>query len=292
LYAARAGLRTVVLDRGLPGGQMLNTTDIENYPGIRSILGPELSRRMAGHAQDFGAEFVMANVTRIERQDGRFLVHSSGGLYEARAVIYSAGSTARQLGVPGEERLRGRGVSYCATCDGAFFKGLPMAVIGGGDSAATEVLHLRHLTDTVYMVHRRDRLRAKAALAERVLADERIQMVWNAVCTEILGEHEVTGVRLRNVATGEEPTLEVAVVFVAIGLIPNTDLVQEFVEVNESGFIKTTRAMETRTPGLYVVGDVTDAPLRQIVTSCGDGAIAAHCAHDFITGGPYGYGTA
>ncbi len=291
LYAGRAGLQSVVLERGPPGGQMLNTTEVENYPGIPSILGPDLSRVMAEHAKGFGAEFVVADVTSIERGDDGFTVNTGKVVYQAQAVIYGAGSTPRRLGVPGEEELKGRGVSYCATCDGAFFKGQRVAVIGGGDSAATEALHLRHLASRVFVVHRRDRLRAKAALADRVLADGTISMVWDSVCIEIVGDGEVTGLRLRNVNTEEKSRLDVAAVFIAIGLIPNSGLVKDLVELDAAGFIRTTRAMETKTPGLYAVGDVANTPLRQIITSCADGAVAAYYAHDYVTGGPYGHGS-
>lgn len=290
LYAARAGLKTIVLDRGIPGGQMNNTTEVENYPGIETIMGPELSMAMAQHVQKFGPEFVTANVSAIERVDDRFRVVTSKVHYLATAIIYAAGAYPRELGVPGEKELRGRGVSYCATCDGAFFKGERMAVVGGGDTAATEALHLRHLGEKVFVVHRRDRLRARPVLAERVTSDDRIEMVWDAVVTEIVGNEQVERLKLQNVKTREERELEVAAVFIAIGLIPSTELVKDMVELDEAGFIKTNRVMETSVPGLYAIGDVANTPLRQIITSCGDGAIAAYYADEYITGGPYGRG--
>lgn len=290
LYAARAGLRTVVLERGIPGGQMQNTTEVENYPGMESILGPDLSMAMARHVQKFGPEFVTANITAIERVGDRFRVVTRKVHYLATAVIYAAGAHPRELSIPGEKELKGRGVSYCATCDGAFFKGERVAVVGGGDTAATEALHLRHLAHKVFVIHRRDRMRARPVLADRVLADSKIEMVWDTVVTGIVGGEKVEKLAFRNVKTKQESELEVAAVFVAIGLIPNTDLVRDLVELDEAGFIKTNRVMETSVPGLYAIGDAADTPLRQIITSCGDGAIAAYYADDYITGGPYGRG--
>lgn len=288
MYAARAGLHTVVLDRGVPGGQMLNTTEVENYPGLESILGSELGLAMARQARKFGPEFVTANVTALERVGDRFRVVTSKVHYLATAIIYATGAQPRLLGIPGEQELRGRGVSYCAVCDGAFFKGERVAVVGGGDAAATEALHLRHLAQRVFVIHRRDRLRARAILANRLLADDKMELVWDTIVTGIVGQEKVEKLRLQNVKSREEGELEVAAVFVAIGLIPNTDLVKDLVELDEAGFIKTNRVMETSVPGLYAVGDVANTPLRQIITSCADGAIAAYYAHDYITGGPYG----
>jgi thioredoxin reductase (NADPH) len=283
-YAARANLRTLVLDRSGTGGQCNLISELENYPGFPKVLtGEEFTDRFETQARQFGAEFAEEDVSTITPVSDRYVVATENGEISAATVILATGASHRHLGVPGEEELSGRGVSYCATCDGPMFEGKPMIVVGGGDAACDEASFLSKLTDRVIMVHRRERFRAQASLAERVMNNPKIEVRFNTELQEILGGPNEFGidavreVRLVDTATKETTVEEVAAVFIFIGSIPQTELVP-FVERDETGYVVTNSHMESSSPGLYAVGDVRVTPFRQLVVAASDGAIAAHAA--------------
>ena len=278
-YGARANLRTVVLEEMAPGGQALLIDKLENYPGLPvPVDGYTWTETMRSQAEEFGAEIRSTSVSAIRKAGDAFAIDTSDGPVKAKAVILATGAKHRHLDVPGEETYAGRGVSYCATCDGPFFKGKRMLVVGGGDAACDEAMFLSKLAEKVIMVHRKDRLRAQKALADRVLANPKIEMLWNTVVDEILGAKAVEKVRLKNLHTGELSELPVSAVFVFVGSIPQTGAIDDGVARDESGSILTNDRMETSLPGLYAVGDVRATPFRQVVTAVSDGAVAAHCA--------------
>jgi len=283
LYAARARRKTVLLEKGVIGGQIALTELVENYPGIPSINGFDLAQAMLNQAESYGLEVEYAETTGIE-QDGRlWLVRTAEDEYVAKAVIVTAGADYNKLGVPGEERLTGRGVSYCATCDAAFFKEQHVAVVGGGDAALDEGLFTTRFADKVTVIHRRDKLRAGAILQERAFANPKMEFVWNTVVTEVLGEDGVTGMRLHNRETGEDTMMDVAAVFVFIGQHPNTGFLGGLVPVDEGGHALVSEWMETDLPGLYVAGDARRNSARQVVSSAGDGATAAIAAEHYLS---------
>ena len=283
LYAARARRKTVLLEKGVIGGQIALTELVENYPGVPSINGFDLAQAMLTQAESYGLEVDYAETTGIE-QDGRlWLVRTAEDEYVAKAVIVTAGADYNKLGVPGEERLTGRGVSYCATCDAAFFKGQHVAVVGGGDAAMDEGLFTTRFADRVTVIHRRDKLRAGAILRERAFANPKMEFVWNTVVTEVLGEDAVTGVRLHNRETGEDSTMDLAAVFIFIGQHPNTGFLGGLVPLDEGGHALVSEWMETELPGLYVAGDARRNSARQVVSSAGDGATAAIAAEHYLS---------
>ena len=277
LYAARAELAPVVV-AGVPaGGQLLITTDVENFPGFpEAVAGPELIERMRRQAERFGATFVDDNVTRVDFAR-RPLVLATGthGTVAADAVIVATGATARWLGLPSEQRLVGRGISACATCDGFFFKGRPLAVVGGGDTAMEEALFLTKFATQVTIVHRRDRLRASPIMQERARRHPKIAVRLNAEVTEVLGGEAVTGLRLRDTATGVTSELEVGGLFVAIGHAPATDIFRGTLELDPGGYVVVREGTRTSVPGVFAAGDVRDRRYRQAVTAAGDGCMAA-----------------
>ncbi|MCH7522734.1 MAG: thioredoxin-disulfide reductase [Chloroflexi bacterium] len=283
LYAARARRKTVLLEKGVIGGQISLTELVENYPGVPSINGFDLAQAMLKQAESYGMETQFVETTALERDGKAWLVRTAEDEYLARAVIVTAGADYNKLGVPGEERLTGRGVSYCATCDAAFFKGQHVAVVGGGDAAMDEGLFTTRHVDKISVIHRRDRLRASAILQERAFANPKMEFVWNTVVTEILGEEAVTGVRLRNRETGEDSSLDVAAVFIFIGQHPNTDFLRGLVPTDEGGHAVVNEWMETERPGLYVAGDARRNSARQVVSSAGDGATAAIAAEHYLS---------
>lgn len=287
LYAARSKLDAVLLERGLPGGQLLNTELIEDYTGFESILGSELAERMAKHAQKFGLAIETVNVSAIRKLDtGEFRVTTDGGdAYVAPALILTAGGTPVKLGVPGEQELAGKGVSYCAICDGAFFKDEVIAVVGGGDAATEEADFLTRYGSKVYLIHRRHELRAQKVLQERVFRNPKMEVIWDTVVEEILGDGKgVTAVRLRNAKTREARDLPVGGVFIFIGFNPNTgSLLEDHVEHDAAGYLITDRDMRTSLPGLFAAGDVRAQLTRQITTAVGDGTTAAIAAEKYLT---------
>jgi thioredoxin reductase (NADPH) len=294
LYAARARRKTLLLERKVTGGQIALTNEVENYPGIESINGFDLSMAMQKQAEKYGLEVEAGDVVSIDQQGDHHLVRTSeDDAFLAKSVILTGGADHVVLGVPGEEKLTGRGVSYCATCDAAFFKDQDVAVVGGGDAAMDEGLFTTRFAKKVYVIHRRDKLRASAILRERAFAEPKMEFVWNTVVEEILGETEVTGLRLRNVVTDETSSLDVSAVFVFIGLRPNTGFLRDKVRMDPGGHILVNEWMETGIPGLYAAGDIRANSARQVVTAAGDGATAAIRADHYISdrfGGPAGAG--
>ena len=275
-YASRANLSVLMIDRGIYGGQMNNTAEVENYPGFNSILGPDLSEKMYQSSTQFGAEYAFGTVLHVQAQDdGSWRVVTDMDEYTTNSVIVATGSDYKKLAVPGEDDYAGRGVSYCAVCDGAFFRGQHVIVVGGGDSAVEEATYLAGLADKVTVFHRRDKLRAQQILQERAFANDKIEFVWNTEVEEILGDDKkVTGVRVHNNVTDEVYTVDAAGVFIYVGVLPVSDVVADLGITNERGWIETNERMETALPGIYALGDVREKELRQITTAVGDAAIA------------------
>lgn len=278
IYAGRGQLDTVILEKGLPGGQIAQTEEVENYPGFdEAIGGPELSQRMARQAEKFGARIVMEEVEAVsgDANEG-FLVRGYDADYRARAVILATGANPRRLGVPGEDEFYGRGVSTCATCDGFFYRGKKVVVVGGGDAAVEEGAFLTKFADSVTVVHRRDELRANKALQERAFENPKMHWVWNTVVEEILGEDDVVvGVRTRDVQTGETSTIAADGVFVYIGHDPATTFLRGVVKLRESGYVDVQDEIYTSVPGIFAAGDIADEVYRQLGTSVGAGTRAA-----------------
>ncbi|GGA43667.1 thioredoxin-disulfide reductase [Psychrobacillus lasiicapitis] len=283
VYTSRANLSTLMIERGIPGGQMANTEEVENYPGFEMILGPELSTKMFEHAKKFGAEYAYGDVSEIVDGEVYKTVKVSGKEYKALAVIISSGAEYKKMGIPGETELGGRGVSYCAVCDGAFFKGKNLVVVGGGDSAVEEGAFLTKFANKVTIVHRRDALRAQKILQDRAFANEKIDFIWNTTLKEIHGkEGKVGSVTLVSTVDGSEREFETDGVFVYVGMLPLTKPFSNLGILNENGYIVTNERMETAVPGIFGAGDVRDKMLRQIVTATGDGSIAAQAAQHYI----------
>jgi thioredoxin reductase (NADPH) len=282
LYTSRAGLKSLLVERGIFGGQIVNARQVDNYPGFPdSISGFELASLMHEQAIKYGLETINAMVTAI-KPGGKYSVITTEGNFEAEAVIIAAGSEYRKLGVPGEQELVGRGVSYCATCDGFLFRDLDVAVVGGGDTAITDALELSEHASKVYVIHRRDQLRAGQVLQQKALARPKLEPVWNTVVEEIIGDNKVSCLSLRNVKTGEITKLEVAGVFVAIGIEPNSQCFADIVELDETGLIKTNELMATSAPGIFAVGDIRKNSPRQVAGAVGDGAAAALSAFKYL----------
>jgi thioredoxin reductase (NADPH) len=277
IYAARADLRPLVVEGFSAGGQLMLTTDIENYPGFPDgILGPELMERFRAQAQRFGAEFVTADVDRVELSEPPFGVWAVGEEYRARSVIVSTGASALMLGLEGEQRLLGHGVSTCATCDGFFFRDREIAVVGGGDSAMEEAIFLTKFANKVTVVHRREELRASRIMQDRAFANPKIEFRWNTVVDDVLGEDRLEGLALRDVRTGETSTLGVGGLFVAIGHTPNTELFKGQLDLDANGYVLTHEgSMRTSVEGVFASGDVQDHAYRQAITAAGTGCMAA-----------------
>ena len=286
IYAARAQLNPVILAGSVTaGGALMNTTEVENYPGfIEGIMGPELMNQMQEQAERFGAEIRYEDVTALELEGGVKRITTSDDVYEARTVIISTGSEYRHLGIDGEERLSGHGVSYCATCDGFFFKDQDIIVVGGGDSAMEEATFLTRFARSVTVVHRRDELRASAVMAKRAQQDPKISFAWNSRVVELHGEDSLTGVTLEDTVTGDRRQIEATGLFVAIGQVPRSELVANVLELDEAGYIKVeVPSQRTRIPGVFACGDVADPTYQQAITAAGSGCRAALDAEHYLT---------
>ncbi len=288
LYAARANLAPVVFEGAQAGGQLMITTDVENYPGFPDgIMGPDLMANFRKQAERFGAQLHTVDVTAVDFSSRPFKVEAAGDIHEAESVIISTGASAKFLGVPGEEKLLGRGVSACATCDGFFFREKNVVVVGGGDTAMEEAEFLTRFATKVTVVHRRDAFRASRIMADRVLANPKTDVIWNATVTEILGEDTVTGVALEDTVTGATRTFDTDGVFMAIGHHPNTDLFAGVLTLDDTGYIVLAGDGSTRTSveGVYAAGDVADTVYRQAVTAAGSGCKAAIDAERWLAHG-------
>jgi thioredoxin reductase (NADPH) len=284
LYAARAMRTTLVLEREMPGGQIATTSEVEDYPGVLMTTGPELSMQLMEHAQHFGAQVEIGEHVTQVKLDGQVkkVRTESGRVFHGRSVILATGAEPRTLGVPGEDKLRGRGVSYCAVCDGPFFRNRPVAVVGGGDAAFDEALYLTKYASRVYLIHRRDEFRAQKVLVDRARENERIEFILDTVVDTINGDSAVETATIRNLKTGETRDLELGGLFVYIGNIPSTNLLERYVEIDDTGYIEVDATMATGCPGVYVAGDVRKSPLKQIVTAGSDGSIAALSADKYL----------
>lgn len=282
LYASRSNLSTLMLERGIPGGQMNNTAEIENYSGFNSILGPDLSTKMFEGAQQFGAEYAYGDVKEIINHEEYKEIITSTKTFRTRSIIIATGAEHKKLGVTGEAEFNGRGVSYCAVCDGAFFKQKHIIVVGGGDSAVEEGTYLTQFASKVTIVHRRESLRAQKILQDRAFKNDKIDFIWNSVVEEIEGENAVNAVRIKNIQTGETSTLDAEGTFIYIGLLPNSDQFRSLGITDEEGWIETDENMETKIPGIFAIGDVRKTVLRQVATAVGDGSIAGNAAYQYV----------
>ena len=283
LYAARSNLKVALIEGGLPGGQMNNTSDIENYPGYANISGPELAEKMFEPLENLGVEHLYGFVENIEDHGDVKKVITADEEFETRTVIVATGSKHRLLGVPGEEELNSRGVSYCAVCDGAFFRDQDLLVVGGGDSAVEEAIFLTQFAKSVTIVHRRDELRAQKVLQDRAFANDKINFIWDSVVREIKGENRVESVVIENVKSGQVTEQAFGGVFIYVGLDPVSDFVQELHIQDHAGWIVTDDHMKTSVAGVFAVGDVRQKDLRQVTTAVGDVAIAGQEAYKYIT---------
>ena len=283
LYAARSNLKVALIEGGLPGGQMNNTSDIENYPGYANISGPELAEKMFEPLENLGVEHLYGFVKNIENHGDIKKVITDDEEFETRTVIVATGSKHRLLGVPGEEELNSRGVSYCAVCDGAFFRDQDLLVVGGGDSAVEEAIFLTQFAKSVTIVHRRDELRAQKVLQDRAFANEKINFIWDSVVKEIKGENRVESVVIENVKTNQVTEHAFGGVFIYVGLDPVSEFTKDLQIQDASGWIVTDDHMKTSVAGVFAVGDVRQKDLRQVTTAVGDGAIAGQEAYKYIT---------
>ena len=286
LYAARGNMKTVILEKLIPGGQLNNTLDVENYPGIDHVTGPQIAQAMEEQTKRFGCEIVNnCNISEVELNEGKHLVKSDKGTYRAKVLIVATGSEYRKLSVPGEKEYSGKGVSYCAVCDGAFFKEKKLVVVGGGDSAVEEGTFLTKFASSVTIFHRRDKFRAEKIIQDRAFKNPKIKIVWNTVVPEIKGDgNSVVAVKIKDVITNEEKEFPCDGIFIYVGLDPNTQLFKGKLKMDEAGRIETNEKMETSSPGVYAAGDVRETPLKQAVTAAADGSLAATMSIEYIEG--------
>lgn len=283
IYAERARFSTLVIEKEyISGGQVVNTYEVDNYPGLPGINGYELGVKFREHADQLGARFLTAEVKDIIIEETEKKIVTSEGEYRAKAVILAMGAAHRELGVPGEKELAGMGVSYCATCDGAFFRGRTVAVVGGGDVAVEDAIFLARGCEKVYLIHRREELRAAKSLQEKLFACENVEIIWDTVVQEICGEDHVESLRLRNVKTGETKCMDMDGVFVAVGVIPNSRTVRGVVDMDESGYILAGEDCATSRAGVFAAGDIRKKALRQIVTAVADGANAVTAVQEYL----------
>lgn len=283
LYCVRSGLSAVVLEKLSPGGQMAATNIVDNYPGFEEgIDGFTLGQKMKAGAERFGAQTVLAEVKSADLKSKIKKIDSSEGVFEAKTVIIATGAEAKKLGLPEETQLAGKGVAYCATCDGMFYKNKTVAVVGGGNSAVADALYLSNICKEVYLIHRRGELRASAVYMNALKAAGNVHLVWNSVVSKLLYDKTLTGITVQNVESGETSDIECSGLFVAVGRLPNTALFKDAVELDDSGYIVADESTRTNIPGVFAVGDVRTKALRQIVTACADGAVASRYIEDYI----------
>lgn len=283
IYAARAGYKTAILEHGVPGGQAATTDMIENYPGFpEGIAGPELMMKFFEQTQTFGVEFIYEPVQSLNVTGDIKLVITDKQTIESKVVVIASGAKPRTLGVVNEDRLRGRGVSYCATCDGFFFRDQPVAVIGGGDTAVEEAMYLTKMCSSVTLIHRRDELRANKLAQSRAFSNEKLHILYDTVVDEIVGEDKVSQLKLRNKKTDETSTLDVNGVFIFVGYLPNDSFFPPELEVDPQGYIMTDEELATNIPGVFAVGDVRRKKLRQVTTAVGDGGAVMHAIEDYL----------
>ncbi|NHI67788.1 thioredoxin-disulfide reductase [Lactococcus formosensis] len=285
MYSARSEMKTLLLERGVPGGQMNNTAEIENYPGYGQIIGPELSMKMYEPLADLGVENAYGFVTSIVDNGATKTINTEEEVFETKSIIIATGANHRKLGVPGEEEYGARGVSYCAVCDGAFFRDQDILVVGGGDSAVEEAIFLTRFGKTVTIMHRRDELRAQKIIQERAFANDKIKFIWDSVLEEIKGdERKIESVRYKNVKTGEVTEADFGGLFIYVGLDAVSEFARDLGITDEEGWIITDATMKTSIPGIFAVGDVRQKDFRQITTAVGDGAQAAQEAYKYVEG--------
>ena len=285
VYCGRAMLKTLVIAGAVPGGQLMLTTEVENFPGFEEpILGPDLIQHMRKQAERFGAEFIQDDATSVDFKTRPFKINVAGKIYESNAVVIATGASAKWLGVDSESRLRGKGVSSCATCDGFFFRGKDTVTVGGGDVALEDTMFLTKFVNHATIIHRRDALRASKILQDRAFKNSKISFVWDSVVEEVLGQQKVEGVRVRNVKTGKQDVLKCDGVFLAIGHQPNTAIFQGQIELDQKGYIVTRQGTATSVEGVFACGDVHDFHYRQAITAAGDGCRAAMDAEDYLEG--------
>ena len=285
IYAARARLATLLIERGAIGGQIINAEWVENYPGFaEGVGGIALTEAMHQQATKFGLETLVTEVTGVKVKGKQKVVSTARGDFTARAVIVAGGSERQKLGIPGEAEYTGKGVSFCATCDGAFFRDKPVAVVGGGNAAITEALELTKFASKITVIHRRHELRATKILQEKAFAEPRIEFLWDTVPEEIIGETFVSKMRVRNVKTNKKSDLEVAGIFMSVGFRPNTAFLGGLLELDETGAVVTSDRMETSVPGILAAGDIRSGSIRQVIAAAGDGAVAAISAEKYISG--------
>ena len=283
IYGKRAGLNLLVVEKApMSGGQVLNTYEVDNYPGMPGINGFDLGMQFRAHADKLAVEFREGCVTSIENQGDKKLVTVEGELLESKTVILASGAEHAHLNVPGEEKLSGRGVSYCATCDGAFFRGRTVAVAGGGDVALEDAIYLAGICEKVYLIHRRDELRGAQVLQQELKALPNVEFLYSHIVTEIQGENAVENLRIKNLKTEEEFDLAVEGIFVAVGICPDSTLIKDMVDCDEGGYVLAGEDCSTNVSGLYVAGDIRKKPIRQIVTAAADGANAAVSAGNYV----------
>ncbi len=283
LYASRAGLDTVLLEKMSPGGQMALTDVIDNYPGFEEgVDGFTLGMKMQTGAERFGAKTEYAEVTDVDFSDIIKKVHTTNGTYHGKSVVISTGANPRKLGLDKENELTGKGIHYCAHCDGRFYKGKTVAVVGGGNSAVSDALYLSRLAEKVYVIHRRDTLRAERIYHEPLLEAENVEFLWHNTVSEILSEDRLTGVKIKNVITEEEKEIKIDALFVSIGREPVTDFLKGKVDIDKAGYVVADESTKTSAEGVFAAGDVRTKPLRQIVTAVADGAVAVHFAEEYI----------
>ncbi len=286
IYAARGNLKTAVFEKALVGGQINITFEVENYPGFPEVMsGFELTDKFKQQADKFGPEFIEEEVVKVDfkSKDGLKTIYTEDDEYKAKTIIVATGAHPRKLGCPGEEDYIGKGVSYCATCDGALYRDKVVAVIGGGDSAVEEGMFLTRFAKKVYIIHRRDELRAVKSIQDRAFKNEKMEFIWDSVVEEVKGDNLVSHINIKNVKSNETKDLAVDGVFVYVGIIPNNELLREEITLDGSGFVPTNEIMETNIPGVFAIGDLRVTPLRQVITASSDGAIAAFYAEKFIS---------